>query len=537
MARQTETGEITSIHFPFGGLDVARHFGRQPVRKTIQEQKYSRTTPSAFNVRSYDAIDGRLRGGSRSGLTRYIDAQVSGDRLVQGLNSIVGTGYTAPGGNVQPSQSGRLVTLVAVSNGNVKVANPGDTAWTTPTNGTGALISSGVVFSSPNAGKLYFADGTNWKRYDPSTNTVEAWTASAGTLPVDSSGNKPRGISTWRGRTMLWGLLEDPQNYFCSAVGDPTNFDYSPLSITPTQAFAGNNSTLGKIGDVINAGIPFTDDIFIWGGDHSIHMFQGDPMDGGRILPLSNSIGMAWGEPWCQGPQGEIYFFSNQCGVYALTPGNPLTRISQPIDNLLKTVNTGTNTIRMVWDERWQGFHLFVTRTALAYPAVHAFYEARAGAWWLDTFANDDFNPLACCTFDGNTAQDRVAIIGSWDGHVRFLDPTATQDDGYDIASSVTIGPFNTRSLDEVMLMDMQAVLGEDSGSVNYAVHLGASAEKALSSTATRTGTFGAGRNLTRDIRRAAHASYVKVESTEAWSMEEIRLRLHTLGTTRQRGA
>lgn len=530
------SGEIeTFCHFPFAGLDVSRSFGRQPVRQA--GTRYSRTTPHAYNVRAYDALDGRMRGGSRTGLAKYIATQVSSENLIQGLGTVIGTGYSAPGGNVQSSSSGRLVTLVAVSNGNIKIANPGDTAWTTPTNGTSALNTSGLVFSAANAGKLYLVDGTNNKVYDPATNTVSAWTASAGTLPVDASGNKPRNIATWRGRTVLWGLLDDPQNWFMSRVDAPTDFDYSPLSLTPTQAVAGNNSTLGLIGDVLNTGIPFTDDQFIWGGDHSIHMIQGDPMDGGRILPLSNSIGMAWGQPWCQGPHGEIYFFSNQCGVYVLTPGNPLVRISQPIDNLLKTVNTGSNTIRMVWDDRWQGFHLFVTRTAGASTAVHAFYEARAGAWFLDTFANNNFNPLACCQFDGNTSDDRVALIGSWDGYVRFLDPDALTDDGYDIESSVMIGPFNTDNMDEVMLMEMQALMGETSGDVTYSVHLGRSAEQAFAADAVETGTWTEGRNVTEYIRRSSHASYIKISSVNPWAMEEIRLKLHTLGQTRRRGA
>ena len=536
--RQIKPGEDETVaSFPYAGIDVMRHFSRQPNRPVGPQKKYSRTTPSAVNVRAYDATDGRLRGGSRSGLSKYVPVQVSGDNLVQGLNSIVGTGYAAPGGNVQSSQSARLVTLVAVSNGNIKVANPGDLVWTTPTNGTGALISSGVVFSAPNAQKLYFADGTNYKLYDPSTNTVSAWTASAGSLPVDSAGNTPRLITTWRGRTVLSGLLEDPQNWFMSKVDSPTDFDYGPLSITPVQAVAGNNSSLGLVGDVITTLIPFTDDLLIMGGDHTIWMMQGDPMDGGRLVPLSNSIGMAWGQPWCQGPNGEVYFFSNMCGVYVLTPGSPLVRISGAIDNLLKTVNTGANTIRMAWDDRWQGFHLFVTKTSGVYRAVHAFYEARAGAWWLDEFANNDHNPLACCTFDGNTSDDRVALIGSWNGYVNFLDPAATTDDGYAIGSSVVVGPFNTKNLDEVKMLELQALMGDTSGDVTFSVHVGESAEQALSADAVVSGTWHSGRNLSNYINRAAHASYVKITASTPWAMESLRLRLYSLGMVRRRGA
>lgn len=534
----TTAGEIdTSAHFPYAGLDVSRAFCRQPVRPIGQEQKYSRTTAFGMNVRSYDGQQGRLRGGSRTGISRYVNDRVSGSNLIQGMNLITGTGYTAPGGNVQTSQSGRLVTLVAVSDGDVKILNPGDTSWTSVTNGTNALNTTGVIYSAPNAGRLYFADGVNMKYYDPSTNSVGTWTATAGTLPIDSSGNRPRNIATWRGRTVMWGLLGEPQNWFMSRVDTPTDFDYFPATVTPVQAVAGNNSTLGLIGDVITTGIPFTDDVFVWGGDHSISMMLGDPMDGGRINMISDTIGMAWGKPWCRGPNGEIYFFSNLCGIYVMTPGQPLVRISQPIENLLKTVNTGANTITMSWDDRWQGFHVFVTRTALAYRAVHLFYELRAGAWWMDSFENKNHNPLVTCTFDGNLPQDRVALIGSWDGYVRYLNPDATDDDGYDIASSVVIGPFLTKDLDDVKAKDIQALMGETSGNVDFEILVDSSAERALDAAARVQGQWKAGRNLSDFIRAAGHAIYIKISSTDPWAMESFRMRLVSMGKVRRRGA
>ena len=119
---------------------------------------------------------------------------------------------------------------------------------------------------------------------------------------------------------------------------------------------------------------------------------------------------------------------------------------------------------------------------------------------------------------------------------MRYLDEDATQDDGYDIASSVMIGPFSTPVLDEVMLMDLQPLMGETSGNVNASIHIGSSAEKALAAAATKSWVVEPGRNLTHDIRRAAHSSYIKVEATNPWAMESFRLRLHTLGTTRGRG-
>lgn len=68
-----------SAAFPTAGLDVTCEFGRQP----------SDTTPDSQNVRSVETIAERFRGGSRPGVSRYIDEQVSGTNLIQHLSVLV----------------------------------------------------------------------------------------------------------------------------------------------------------------------------------------------------------------------------------------------------------------------------------------------------------------------------------------------------------------------------------------------------------------------------------------------------------------
>lgn len=525
---------FSDLHFPLVGIDLSTGFDRQPTRP-VADSQYSKSTPFGENVRSYEPVTKRARGGQRPGLVRYINFQPSGKNLIQQLAGITGVGYTPPGGGVQSSQSGRVVTLVAVSNGNVMVADAGASNWTATINGTAALNTTGIVFSATNIQKLWFADGIHYVFYQPSDNTVHPWIATAGTLPVDSDGNAPRLITTWRGRTVLSGLLKDPQNWFMSAVGDPTDYDYSPLSTTPTQAVAGNNSTLGLVGDVITSLIPFNDDVLIFGGDHTLWVCRGDPMAGGQIDRISDSIGVAWGEPWCKDPYGNVYFVSNRTGIYTLVPGQAPQRMSQQIEQLLADVNTGVNTIRLIWDDRFQGLHVFISRTAGPGPSQHFFWEQRVGAWWTDSFGNNDHNPLCCCTFDGNTPTDRVALIGSWDGYIRYLSADATKDDGTVIESSVILGPILSKDLDEILLKDLQAVLGMTSADVDYAVYVGRTAEEALASDPVATGTWTASRNFNSHIRRSGHAIYVKITATAPWAMETIRARIAGLGKVRRR--
>lgn len=439
---------------------------------------------------------------------------------------------------VQLNQAGRIVSVVAVSQGNIYYANSGDTSWSTPTNNTGdtpPLSYSGLISSTALNQKLYFADGNNWVYFQPSDYTVRRWEATAGTLPADAENNFPRLICTWRGRIVLSGLFLDPQNWFMSRAYDATDFDYFPDTVTADQAVAGNNAPAGLIGDVITCLIPYSDDLLIFGGDHSIYLMRGDPMAGGEVDLVTDAIGMAFGEPWCRDPEGTIYFFSNRMGIFAMTPGQQPQRISQPIQSSLLDLDTGTNGIRLLWDDRYQGLHVYVTSLLEPDSATHFFWEKRSAAWWMAEFANDDHNPLACCVFDGNEPGDRAILLGSWDGYVRTYDPDAETDDGWPIEATVTIGPLNTKDFDEVLLKDIQGILGETSGSVTYEVLVGRTAEEALSSEPVDSGEWTAGRNQLSPIRRAGHAVYVRLYSNERFTMEAIRARVSLLGKVRRR--
>jgi hypothetical protein len=536
------------LHFPKAGIDVSQGFNYQPNKPCQPDGTYARTARVGLNVRGWD-VNQRVRGGSRCGISKYVPQPVVAGWLLQQIDILVGTGYSPPGGvTLQYSQSGRVVTLVAVSQGNVFVVTPGATSWTPTINMTGAsppLNFTGLVYSAPNNQKLWFADGINYCYYDPSQNTVFPWNAalvdasgnplSGNALPVDVDGNTPRLIVTWRGRTVLSGLIKDPQNFFMSATSDPTNFDYEPQFPNAAQAVAGNTGPLGYIGDVVTSMCPYTNDILIFFGDHTIYMLQGDPLAGGTLVLVSNEIGGQFGICWCMDGYGTIYFVSNRMGVYSFVPGSLPQRISQPIESLLLNLDTGFNNFRLQWDDRFQGFHLFCTPLLAPGTTTHFFWEARTQAWWQQQYGSDEFDPLCCVTYDGNTPGDRVPLIGSWDGYVRAIDPTATTDDGIAISSQVVIGPLLTPNFDDMLIKDLQGILGISSGTVNYAVYAGFTAEQALSNTPMATGTLSAGLNYTDFIRTAGHAIYIELTSTSAWAMEAIRVRVATQGKVRMR--
>ena len=73
------------IQFPLRGLNTAVPYDGQP----------DGTTPQAENVRSFDPLTKRMRGGSRPGISKYVDDDIGG--LIQELTSIVYPSATALG--------------------------------------------------------------------------------------------------------------------------------------------------------------------------------------------------------------------------------------------------------------------------------------------------------------------------------------------------------------------------------------------------------------------------------------------------------
>jgi hypothetical protein len=505
--------------YPVKGVDTSRGFNTQP----------KATTPVGTNVRGIEWKTYRQRGGCRPGLSKYVATKPNGTNLIQEL-AYIPTTHSAT-----TSAYGRSIKLLAVSGGVAKTTT--GSTWAALSGTAGALNATGIIRSALNSGILFFVDGTNYVYYNTITDQQYVWGALAGSMPVDGSGNKCRLICNWRNRIVMSGLPEDAGNWFMSAVGNATDWDYAPATTIPTQAVAGNNAPSGLVPDIVTCMIPYSDDVLIFGADHSIHMMQGDPMAGGRIDLVSDSIGMAWGNPWCKDGNGTVYFMSNRTGVFAFTPNGKPLRMSQQIDSELRQINMATNSVRMCWDEITQGFHVFITPIASSAAATHYFWEKAGGAWWKDTFTTADMNPLCCVAYDGPDPDDRVTLIGSWDGYVRQVDGAATTDDGTNIASELWLGPILTKDFDDVMFKDVQAILGEQSGNVTWSAYVGTTPEAALASTAVATGTWSAGRNRSDPVRRVGHAVYVKITATVPWQFEALRACVQSSGKVRRRNS
>lgn len=430
-----------------------------------------------------------------------------------------------------PMRSTRRLRLLAVCNGQLFRIDSGRPV---KVDEDFCDSSADVVFSDTIGLVMYFVDGTHYLTYDAPTNTTGTLTATAGSLPTDLNGRKCRLMAAWQESLVLAGLASDPHNFFVSRQGTPTDFAYGTYPPDDAQA-AFSGAEFSKCPDVINGIVPFSNDVCVFLCDHTLYQFTGRLTAGGSLDRLSDVVGGAWGRAFCTTPDSTLFFFGNRGGVWQLRPGGKPTRISQAITDELSRVNVVTNSIAMNWDDRAQAIHLWITPYDSTDETLHYTFEFRVGAWQRVKLGHKNYNPKVAYTFDGDAFDDRRVLLGSWDGRIRYLNESATQDDGYKFESYCTLGPLTVKQFEEFIVKDLVAVLGETSGEVDYEVRVGYTPEAALTSTPVLLGTWKAGRNTNHPILRSGHAIYITLRSQERILFESLAGRLNDRGTVRGR--
>lgn len=341
------------LTFPAKGINVVVPRTGQPEGTTIGCQ----------NVRLFDTVEGRGRGGSRPGLSKYCPEIFTTNKRIQDINYVTTVINSAPSSSTLGI---RTIKAAAVCNGAITKFNTAATTAAT-VNGARTLSSTApFIFSTELFGRLYYADGISYKTWVPSNNVAIDWTPTAGTLPGTDGTIAARLIEMWRSRIVLAGLRTDPHNWFMSSLGDPLDWDYAPNTVTETQAVQGGVGVTGKIGDIINCMIPYSDDILLFGCDHSIWQMSGDPQAGGRLDLLSDKVGISFGRPWCRDDEGNLYFFSTRAHLYKMpVGGGALQDLTQDsVAPLKETTNLNYRLPRLVWDREQGGIHLFLTPIA-----------------------------------------------------------------------------------------------------------------------------------------------------------------------------
>ncbi len=466
-----------------------------------------------------------------------------------------GTNQSATGGRVaffkqrmlkvtQGTGSMRSLVKLGVSGGNiVKFTTSG---FSDPANGTGvaALDSAATYVQSTNLGLFrYYTDGKQYKKYSVDDDKVEAWVATtSGLIP-----QRCKLIETWRGRIVLGRDPEDPQLWHMSAVGLADDWDNFPPVASLTQAISGVNAKAGRVPDIVNTIIPWDDDLCIFGGDNSIWRLTGDPLAGGQFDQISLETGIAFGRAWTLDPiGGRLFFFGSRGGVYMMERNSMPVRISRDrIERRLQAVNLETTYIRMAWNYRDEGLHVWQLPFGSGGTQLdHWFWDAKQNAWWPDkygTSAVTDVQPTAVYLFDGDTQSDRVILAGGEDGRVRKWDENTKSDEGasadHPIQFEVIYGPLiEGNTGDEYAFTHLEAVLAVDQQGAGYRCYVTDQADKLGLPVAS--GSFQAGRNDGEGLGFRGSNAFISISNTLAGqrcSIEDLQVRVSKRGRVRKR--
>lgn len=353
--------------------------------------------------------------------------------------------------------------------------------------GSGVLESDADTIYTTNFGILmFFADGFNSYYYDPSegdSGTVIDWKTKVeyGILPQDSIGGFPY-IETWSRRLIIFGLTDDPSNWYMCAKNNP--FDWKQQSNVFDAAISGRTSPAGLYQGRIYGVIPYNDDLAIFAGDHSMYQISGDPAVDAEFDLITDTVGIAPGRAWCKDGFGAVYFFGNNGGIYKMSLNSPPQRISnRSIDKRFENVDLPNSLVRLVWDNLLQGIHVFITPTDGETNATQYFFDFRTEGWFPYQFASVNHQPYSVTVVDLDEPQDQVILLGGKDGHVRKFNDAVNTDDGEIFDGHFVLGPWISRegSRHQLMMYRMDMVVGAGS-SLNCEVLSGADAENVISS-------------------------------------------------------
>ncbi len=172
----TTLEKMRSLQFPIYGLDTS---------KPLFDQRPG-TCPQAINVRAYDSVTDRQRGGSRGGLNPFFGAgsvaQVSGANRIQSLSCVV---TASQGATFENATYGSLSLKLDYSESDSPPPRNAPTltfpeVWYQNSNGASFTGVTGVIVGTPDGGGTGKGTATFKATTDGTTVTLVATFVSAG---------------------------------------------------------------------------------------------------------------------------------------------------------------------------------------------------------------------------------------------------------------------------------------------------------------------------------------------------------------------
>jgi hypothetical protein len=428
--------------------------------------------------------------------------------------------------------TGRTVYVAAVAGDTLKQHTA--SGYTAPTNNA-VFDTNGYVDSAVGFERAYYTDGIKYWAFNPVKGVngdVEELVASAGSIPQFC-----QLISYWRDRLVIAREAPFPGTWHMSKVGDPTNWDFVPDVPTVIDAVSSSTSQAGQVPDAINAVIPWTDDLLLFGGDSTLWALAGDPLAANSFFDLiSDQTGVAFGHAWCKDPEGNLWFFGSDGGLYFMQPQSRPVRVSlNSVEYQLRSIDFTSYRVELAWNPVDEGVHIMqVPKGGGGALIDHWFYEVPTQSWHKDRFgiaSTDLIQPTCLRRANGDLPQDRVLLLGGEDGRIRCLPDSVssiarsdekTNSTNVAIDSYVTIGPMvNTPYQGATQLTEFGAVLSPTGNGCNYEFF--STDEPENLGDAVARGTLQPGRNDRRLVRISGDHLFMRLRNAspdECWAWE-----------------
>lgn len=464
-----------------------RGVARREALRSTPDSRGPWPSPWAVNVRLNDPIDRRLRGGSRPGLTKFVVddlgttiadmASVAVSSLSGGASQVL---FVLVDGAIKTIEDGDVTAQVAYL-----TTESGDIL--TDASGNRLVVSSGTA---PAAGFLLvgqqqvFAVTTSAiVKMDPKTGQVDNLLASAGSIPTGCTFG-----AIYRDRLCLSG--QDNAIYM-SRQGNYRDWDYGAPLDDSGRAIAFQISLGADVGPLPTAMIPHKDTNLLVASQKSLWVVSGDPAADGTLRRISENVGIISSRAWCR-IEDAICFLADD-GIYRVNAdGSSMESMSvQVIPDELRNIDTSTVAVSMGYEHDRRAVHIFL-RTAGG-SDTHWVYELVTESWWAVRLQNNH-SPLVCCQHQG-----RLLLAGN-DGYIRRVG--GDDDDGSAIESHVVIGPLRMGAKGSFgRILNMHASLAIGSGTVNWRIVTGSTAEEAADNAKLAVEAFQAGGNYSAYVQ------------------------------------
>lgn len=176
-------------------------------------------------------------------------------------------------------------------------------------------------------------------------------------------------------------------------------------------------------------------------------------------------------------------------------------------------------------------------KAAASPPHVRAssdawFFDLRTNGWFRDSFANANYFPVAVDLFDGDDPNDRVLLIGSEDGYIRYFDVNSAKDDNTVFTSQVTLGPLSSQNgLKNLIISEVQTRTDLNGSTISFELLSGDTAEIAKNTEANTftgsDGTLTTGYSQVVNPLQRGYYHYIKLGTNAAatrWALEQVRM-------------